>query len=280
MTLKQALQSARDILQSHNIENAPLTAEVLLRHTLNFNRVQLYQAMENKLNPTQEKTFQSLIERHICGEPVAYITGHKEFYGLDFYVDSRALIPRPETELLIEKSLKLVKNKAITTIADIGTGCGTVAITLALKLPKAKIYATDISAISLELAFTNCQHHKVLDRIRLLEGDMLESLPEPVDLIAANLPYVREAEIAASRSLSYEPRLALDGGTDGLDKIRRFCSQLKGKLNPHGTILLEIGQGQSEVVTSLLYSGLPSCHIEVFKDFAGIERIVLLSLRP
>jgi release factor glutamine methyltransferase len=278
VTLKQALQHARDILQSHNIENAPLTAEVLLRHTLKFNRVQLYQAIDIELNPAQENSLCGLIKRHLDGEPVAYITGHKEFYGLDFCVDNRALIPRPETELLVEKALELAKDRGITTIADIGTGCGTIAISLALNLPKAKIYATDISAMALELAVLNCQRHRVLDKICFLQGNMLEPLPEPVDLITANLPYVKEMDLTASRSLSYEPRLALNGGADGLDKIRYFCTQVTSKLNSGGSILLEMGQGQSEEVISLLRHCFPSAHIEVFKDLRGVERVAWVNV--
>ena len=278
MTLKQALQHARQILQSHSIENASLTAEVLLRHTLNLSRVQLFQVIDRELKPDQEKTFQSVIQRHLEGEPVAYITGHKEFYGIDFYADPRALIPRPETELLVEKALELARTQGISTAADIGTGCGAIAIALALKLPQVKIYATDISASALELAFDNCRQHKVHDRVRLLSGDLLEPLPEPVDLVIANLPYVRESDIDISCSLSYEPRPALDGGADGLYQIRRFCVQAAGKVNPGGAILLEFGEGQGEAVTALLHSGFPSARIEVIKDLAGLARAACVIL--
>jgi release factor glutamine methyltransferase len=278
VTLKQALQHARDILQSHNIENSSLTAEVLLRHTLKLNRVQLYQAMDTELSSAQENSLRGLIKRHLDGEPMAYITGHKEFYGLDFCVDPRALIPRPETELLVEKAFELAKDRGVATIADIGTGCGTIAISLALNLPLTKTYATDISALSLELALYNCQQHKVLDKICLLEGDMLEPLPEPVDIIIANLPYVKEDYLTNSPSLSFEPRLALDGGKDGLSQIRRFCTQVNGKVKPGGSILLEIGEGQSEEVVSLLLNCFPKAQIEVFKDFGGADRVVWVNV--
>lgn len=277
MTLKQALQRARDTLQSHRIENATLTAEVMLRYILKINRVQLYQVLDAELEPEQENELWSLVERHLTGEPVAYITGHKEFFGIDFYVDRRALIPRPETELLVEKTLELAEDKGVITIADIGTGCGTVAIALAVHLPKAKIYATDISALALELAVRNCQQHQVLDKICFLQGNLLEPLLEPVDIIVANLPYVKENEIVLSRSLSFEPRLALDGGKDGLAQIRQFCTQITGKIKPGGSILLEIGEGQSSEVSSLLVNCLPAARVRVFKDFAGVERVVRMS---
>ena len=278
MTLKHVLQRARDTLKSHNVENAALTAEVLLRYALKISRVQLYQDMDIELSTEYENGLWSLINRHIGGEPVAYITGHKEFYGLDFCVDNRTLIPRPETELLVEKAIELAKDRDIATIADIGTGCGTIAIPLALKLPQVKIYATDISLLSLEIARENCQQYKVSDRVSLIEGDMLEPVPEAVDLITANLPYVKEDDIVQSLSLSFEPRLALDGGMDGLSQIRRFCAQVSGKVKDRGSILLEIGEGQLNEVVSLIKSYFPEASIEVYKDFAGIERVIQVKI--
>lgn len=274
MTLKQALQQARDILQSHNIEKPSLTAEVLLRHILKFNRVQFYQSMDYEINPTQANSLHSLLSRHLDGEPVAYLTGHKEFYGYDFLVDNRALIPRPETELLVEKTLELVKHHGTVTIADIGTGCGAIAISLALNLSQVKIYATDISAIALELATLNFRQYRVLDKICLLQGNLLEPISEPVDIIVANLPYVKEGDIAKSRSLGFEPRLALDGGLDGLEKIRHFCAQTVDKVKSGSSILLEIGEGQSGEVISLLKNCFPIGSINVFKDFREVERVV------
>ena len=151
--------------------------------------------------------------------PAAYITGHREFYGLDFAVNSSVLVPRPETELLVEKALELARERSLSTIADIGTGCGAIAVSLAVNLPQTRIYATDISAPALEVALSNCRKHGVTDRVTLLEGDMLAPLPEPVDLIVANLPYVREPEMTGVNTLGFEPPLALNGGPDGLDKI-------------------------------------------------------------
>ena len=188
MTLKQALSQARAILTASNIEDTSLESELLLRHTLQINRVQLYLDLSRELSPKQEATFWHLVERRQNGEPTAYITGHREFYGHDFYVDSRVLIPRPESELLVEKALQLAQSHPIFTMADIGTGCGAIAISLALNLPQTKIYATDISASALEVALLNCRKHGVVDRICLLQGDMLEPISEPVDLIIANLP--------------------------------------------------------------------------------------------
>jgi len=276
--LKQSLQQARSTLASHNIVEAVLEGELLLRHALKLSRTQLYLDINNELSPEQEETFWHLVKRRLKGEPTNYITGDREFYGLDFYVNPSVLIPRPESELLVEKAIELTKNYPLATIADIGTGCGAIAISLAINLPSARIYATDISAAALEVALLNCQKHGVTDRICLLESDMLDLLPERVDLIVANLPYVRESELAQTGPLSYEPRLALDGGPDGLEKIDKLCRRLSGRLNPQGCLLLEIGQGQGEAVSICLRGLFPSAQIEITPDFNGIERMVSLRL--
>jgi len=276
VTLNQALSHARGILTANNIEDAPLECELLLRHTLKLSRVQLYLDVNNELNPKQEETFWGLIKRRLNGEPTAYITGHREFYGVDFYVDPSVLIPRPESELLIEKALTIAQNHTIATIAEIGTGCGAIAISLALNLPQAKIYATDISTPALKVALFNCQKHGVVNRICLLQGNMLDPLPEPVDLIISNLPYVRQLELP--NSANFEPLLALDGGLDGLEKIRQLCCQLSDKLHPEGYLLLEIGQGQGKAITTFLHSLFPSAKIEVAPDLSGIDRVASLIL--
>ena len=278
MILKESLQQARSTLASHSIEEAVLEGELLLRHALKLSRTQMYLDINSELSPEQEETFWQLVKRRLKGEPTNYITGHREFYGLDFYVNPSVLIPRPESELLVEKAIELTRNHPLATIADIGTGCGAIAISLAIHLPSARIYATDISASALEVALFNCQKHGVTERICLLEGDMLDRLPEPADLIVANLPYVKESELAQTGPLSYEPPLALNGGPDGLEKIDELCSQLSGRLNPQGCLLLEIGQGQGEAVSMGLRRVLPSAQIEVTPDFNGIERMVSLRL--
>ena len=276
MTLKQALSQAGAILTANNIEDTSLECELLLRHTLKISRVQLYLDLNCELSPKQEKTFRHLINRRLNGEPTAYITEHREFYGLDFYVDSRVLIPRPESELLVEMALNLAQNRTVSTIADIGTGCGAIAISLALNLPQAKIYATDISTAALDVARLNCQQHGVLSRIHLRQGDMLDPLPEPVDLIVANLPYVKEPELLSISPLNFEPRLALNGGSDGLEKIQQLCRQASSKLRPEGCLFMEIGQGQSNAVTTSLRNLFPSAKIELVSDLSSIDRVVSL----
>ena len=278
MTLKQALSRARDILAENNVEDAPLECELLLRHVLKISRIQLYLDLDQELSPQQEQIFWRLVQRRLNGEPTAYITGHREFYGLDFYVDPRVLIPRPESELLVEKALGVAQNHPLSTIADIGTGCGAIAISLALNLPQAKIYATDISAAALKVALVNCQKHGVADRVHLLQGNMLDLVPEPVDLIIANLPYVKQSELAPLSPAKFEPLLALNGGSDGTERIRQLCRQADSKLRPGGSLLLEIGQGQRGAVTALLHTLFSNGKIEVMPDLSGIDRVVSLSL--
>lgn len=278
MKLKQALAQARRTLADSNIEDASLEGELLLRHVLEINRTQLYLELERDFNPTSEEMLARLIERRLQGEPSFYIIGHREFYGIDFHVNHDVLIPRPESELMVEKALMLARNRTISTIADIGTGCGAIAISLALNLPGVKIYATDISAAALEVAVANCRKHGVTDRICFLQGDMLEPLPEPVDLIIANLPYVRESDLPQSGPLSFEPALALNGGPDGTAGIKKLCCQACEKLRRGGVMLLEIGQGQARTVTGILRQVFPSARIDVSKDFAGFERVLSLRL--
>jgi len=278
VTLKQALNRASGILVANSIEEAHLECELLLRHALRLSRVQLYLDLDRELSAKEEEDFWQIIKRRLSGEPTAYIMGHREFYGLDFYVEPSVFIPRPESELLVEKALKLAQNGAVSSIAEIGTGCGAIAISLALNLPQARIYATDISASALKVARVNCQRYGVVERVCLLQGDMLDPLPEPVDLIIANLPYVKEVELPQISSAGFEPRLALSGGSDGLGKIRQLCQQVGDRLCPGGSLLLEVGQGQAGAVTTLLSSLFPSAKIEVVSDLSGIDRVVCLTL--
>ena len=279
MTLKQALIRAREKLDAAGIDDASLEAEILLRHVLESTRAQLYTDLDKELKPEQAELYQKLIARRLNGEPSAYITNQREFYGLDLFVDSRVLIPRPETEILVEKTLECAQNYSAPVIADIGTGCGAIAICLAINLPEAKIYATDLSAGALEVARLNCEKHRVNERVELLLGDMLNPLPEPLDIIVANLPYVKTSELSGVSSTHSEPELALDGGISGLEKIQKLCHQASKKLNPDGCLLLEIGLGQKEGVTSTLRRLFPSGKIEATPDLAGIDRVVSLTLR-
>lgn len=278
MNRKQALENARRILAAGNIDDAPLEGEILLRHVLGIDRARLFAGLEQDITDSQDKSLKTILQRRLQGEPAAYITGHREFFGLDFNVDRNVLIPRPETELLVEKAIRISRRYKVKTIADIGTGCGAIAVSLAVNLPGVVFYATDVSQAALEVAGANGQRHGVAGRIVFLRGDMLSPLAEPVDMIIANLPYVSAAELSQNSPLRSEPRLALNGGVEGLDGIQSLCLQAGEKLNDRGWLLLEIGQGQADAVTEFLYNAYPSARIELESDLAGIERVVTLRL--
>jgi release factor glutamine methyltransferase len=276
MTLTQALQQSARTLSVNGIEDSYIEARVLLGHLTKLSPVQIYTQTEQTLSPEQERGLYKLIERRLRREPTAYIINRREFYGIDFYIDSRALIPRPETELLVDTALAFSKNTCPPIIADIGTGCGAIAISLALNLPQSKIYAADISHSALEVARLNCEHHKVTRQITILQGNLLEPLSEPVDLIVANLPYVRSSELdnLSPEITGFEPRTAIDGGVNGLNYICQLLEQAGGKINPQGCLLMEIGQNQEQEVIHLIHSYLNKVSFAFIPDLNGINRVV------
>ena len=280
MILREALQSATQTLRRAGIADAFVEAELLLGHVLGMSKTQLYTEPERSLTSEETEHLCHLVRRRLDHEPAAYILGHCEFYGIDFYIDCHTFIPRPETELLVGKAVELAqrishRGKQIT-IADVGTGCGAIAISLALALSQAKIYATDISASALQVAEINCRRHGVNSQVELLQGNLLEPLPQPVDMIVANLPYIKGCEFGdlSPEIINFEPTVALAGGKDGLDKIQQMLEQMTGKLNYGACFLLEIGQGQGEMVASLISSYFSRASIELIPDWGGIERVV------
>lgn len=278
MNVKEALSDARRVLTEGNVDDAPLEAEVLLRDTLAKDRAQLYLALDDELSLEQQTAFQSRLNRRLNDEPTAYILGYREFYGRDFLVSKAVLIPRPETELLVETALQAVQKDSLSAIAEVGTGCGAIAVSLALELPEVKVYATDISASALEIARANSEKHGVADRISFLRSDLLEMLSGPLDVVVANLPYIRESDLPVSGPVSREPRLALNGGKDGLEQIYRLCRQVKDRISSGGYLLLEVGQGQTVEVTAFLQGLFPSATTDVKQDLAGIDRVISLML--
>ncbi len=274
MNCKQALAQARKVLADSSIEDPKLEGEILVRHILKMTRAELFSNLDREFTADEKEKLHNLLERRQTGEPSSYIVGHREFYGLDFKVDRRVLIPRPETELLVEKAIAYIRQYGFNSIADIGTGSGSIAVSLAVNLPEITVYAVDASLPALEVTEENIRTYHVKDRINLLWGNLLSVLPVKVDMIIANLPYVKSNEITSL----FEPQMALDGGVAGLDKINELCRQLPGKLKPKGMLLLEIGQGQAQTIINNLHNTFPSSFIEVMKDLAGIERVVTLRL--
>jgi release factor glutamine methyltransferase len=282
-TLQDVLAQGKSMLGYPSARSAQLDAQVLLCYVLGIERAMLYAYPEQEISLLQEKQYFTLIARRKQHEPVAYLTGHKEFYGLDFIVDKRVLIPRPETELLVETALEVIKRSIadghMPVIADIGTGSGAIPITIAVEEPRLPyIYTTDSSAEALEVARLNCLQHQVTERVRLLQGDLVSLLPEPVDLLLANLPYVGTDEVDGLPLdiRLYEPHQALFSGPGGLDLLHRLgeevhrCSVLK----PAGVLLLEIGYQQRGELTHFLHDLWPSATITCRQDNAGFDRLL------
>lgn len=260
-----------------------LDAEVLLSHVLGWSRAHLLAERTYVPNSEQVAAFQRLVERRADLEPVAYLTGHREFYGVDILVDPRVLIPRPETELLVERaiqaalerqrSLEAQQQPPLLRIADVGTGSGAMAIALAIHLAEARIYATDISEAALQVARMNVARNRMLDRVTLLQGDLLAPLPEQVDLIVSNPPYTILDQIDVD-VYRYQPHLALDGGAQGVELYQRLLDQAPRWLRAGGVILMEIGATQATAVSTLVRTTFPSARITLYHDLAGRDRVV------
>jgi release factor glutamine methyltransferase len=274
---REALGQAVRTLGNEGVESPRLDAELLLSQVLGASRATILAWPERQLTPKQLTAYRNLIARRAAREPLAYILGQREFFGLDFMVDPRVLIPRPETELLVEHALHRARALAVPPhIADVGAGSGAIAVALAVHLPGATVYALDGSAGALEVASVNARRHRVGDRLSCLQGDLLEPLQEPVDLITANLPYVTTAEweCLPPEIRMHEPRSALDGGPDGLDFIRRMLSTAGPYLRPDGAILLEIGASQGAAATALARDSFPQAAVTLHQDYAGLDRMV------
>lgn len=281
MIVRHALHSTARELEAGAVDEAYLEAEVMLMHVLGLGRAALYTRLEETLGPDYERELAQLIQRRLAHEPLAYITGRREFFGLDFHVAPGALIPRPETELLVEQALDIVERhfpRRDPVMADIGTGSGVIAITLARLLPRARIYATDISPQALEIAAVNSKRHGV--QVELLEGDLLAPLPEPVDIIVANLPYVTDDELSrlSPEIICYEPKVALAGGRDGLDRVRQLIVDAPSKLRPGGVALLEIGTGQGQGLVSWVKTLFAEAEVELIPEISCAGRVLKLVL--
>ncbi len=279
-SISEALRRGSRLLVEAGSEEASLEAELLLAHALNTDRTHLYQRLRDELTPQAESAFDALLQRRLAHEPTAYILGHKEFYGLEFEVTPDAIIPRPETETLVELVLDCARSASAREmrIADIGVGCGAIAVALAVNLSETEIIAIDISREALALARRNAGRHTVADRIRFLEGDLMEPLDAPVDVIVANLPYVRTSDLEAAppEINEHEPRLGLDGGLDGLRLIERLLRDAPPHLKPGGALLAEIGEQQGEATRTLAADAFPHARVEVKQDLSGMDRVLVV----
>lgn len=272
-TVLKVLQWTAGYLQEQGIEGARLDAELLLTEVLQLDRVGLYVNYDRPLEATELAAYRQLVGRRARREPVAYILGRSEFWSLPFTVRPDVLIPRPDTEVLVEEALQRADSES--RILDVGTGSGAIAIALAHELPNAQLVAIDLSDAALAVAQENARLNCVAERISFQPGD-LQHLPSgPFELIVANPPYIPQGDLASLQPdvRDYEPHLALAGGSDGLDCYRTLAAQSRQCLAAGGWMLLEVGLGQAEAVQQLLtQAGL----IEVFcrNDYAGVARVV------
>ena len=276
MSISQIISRYSKILKS---SSPVLDVELLLTKALNNHKEYLYRFPEKKLTTAELSKFKKLFARRQKGEPIAYILGSKEFYGLNFKVNKNVLIPRPETEQLVEQVIKYAKNKKLK-IADIGVGSGAIIISSAKNL-NGQFFGTDISKKALSIAKQNAKIHQV--KINFYQGNLLEPLNnKKIDIITANLPYLDKAEkillpSSDTKGLKFEPKIAWDGGSDGLDYYRKFFKQTKKfKIRPKA-IFLEIGHNQALEIKKLARQALPQYKFKIKKDLCGFDRLLILN---
>jgi release factor glutamine methyltransferase len=279
MKILEVIQRTTPYFEKQGVESPRLTIELLLAHLLKKRRLDLYLEFERELDATTLEKLREMVRRRAAGEPVQYITGEAEFCGLKFVVDKRVLIPRPETELLVETVTAGVRSqKSGVRIIDLCTGSGCIAVTLAKKIEAAEIYATDVSAEALAVAEENAKRHNVEKKIRFFRGDLLESLPVSlsVDAIVSNPPYIASGDLARlpKEVREFEPVHALSAGEDGLNFYRRIVGSARRFLLPTGFLCLELGDGQCAAVSRLCAENGWTVD-QVVKDLQGKERVLV-----
>jgi release factor glutamine methyltransferase len=278
MTIDEALAYGRE--QLHTSATPSLDARLLLANLLQVSHSYLISHNRQPLTPRQQEQYEQLVQRAQKQEPIPYIIGSAPFFDFEVVVTADVLIPRPETEQLVETAVAWAKKQAKVSLVDVGTGSGCIAIALAKQLPEAAIQAVDISPEALLVAQQNAQR-LVPDRIQFQQGSLLQPLTTAVDGIIANLPYVTDGEWTALDDgvKWYEPSLALKGGADGLDIIRQLLQQAIRKLSPHGAIFLEIGWKQGQMIKQVAREFFPEAAVSVLSDLAGHDRIVTIKVK-
>jgi release factor glutamine methyltransferase len=278
-----AIPRVQKLLARAGIAEAPLEAEVLVRHVLGADRAALLAHPEQRLSPEQRARLEALLARRQRREPLAYILGFREFYGLAFHVTPAVLVPRQETETLVDEALRWARAPEGAgrplTISDVGTGSGCIAVSLAVHLPAATVIATDTSPAALEVARENARRHGVEARIAFLLGALLEPVREAVGLIVANLPYIPDGEMAGLQPevRDYEPREALAGGPDGTALLRALLVQAPPKLRPGGALMLEIDPRLRAALVAAAQRCFPQAPVRVVQDLAGRDRVLVIS---
>ena len=277
MRLREAWARSRKRLELASIPDAGIEAQVLLRNSLGIDRATFHASPERELSDKDAEAFECAVERRVGGEPLPYITGHREFYGLDFVVTPDVLVPRQETEFLVEAVLGYARSRDdhALSIADIGTGSGAIAVALACQLPKAKVYATDVSREALRVAGENVRRHRLEGRVHLRHGDLFAALDGPFDVVVSNPPYLSDDEAAhLPPDVQREPRLALVAGPDGMDVLHRLIVGAREYVKPGGLLVVEIDPRRLEEVEGLVGKTFAGGEIAVVKDHAGLQRVV------
>jgi release factor glutamine methyltransferase len=283
VTLIEAINSAEKKMAAAGVHEARRDAEVLLCRALKKDRAWLLAHIREPLGSAQETAFQQSIEQRARREPLQYITGQQEFWGLEFAVNSDVLIPRPETELIVETVLARTRDRAgRIMLIDLGTGSGCLAVSLAKELPAARVFASDKSPAALITARANAQRHGVSERIRFFEGDLFEPLDEldiagQTDIIVANPPYIPQADRPSLQPevRDYEPAMALFAGADGAEVQERILNEAPRFLTTTGMVIMEMGIGQAERLVGLIRSNSRYQSYDVLKDLAGIDRVIV-----
>lgn len=277
-TLLEVLQSATAFFTKHKIESPRLNAEHLIAHALKLSRLELYLEFETKLNENELTQLRELMKRRAQGEPLQHLLGTVEFCGQTFLCDKRSLVPRPETEQLVELLVSEIRGeKAEARIVDVGTGSGVIALSLAKQFPKAKVFAVDVSDDALSLAKENAARLGLNDRVQFQKGDLLENLNERFDLVVANLPYISmQDRQSLAREVLHDPEVALFAGEKGDELVRKLIEQAPAHLEPGGRLALEIGIDQAEgLVEFLRLKNYQDIRAE--KDYSRITRFLLAS---
>ena len=278
-TIEEALAEGRR--QADDERLTITTTQALLAHVTGRGRAWLLAHREDGLPEADAVRYRDLLARAAAGEPLAQLTGEREFYGLAFTVTPDVLIPRPETEAVVDAMLKWLDKRTIAhpRLVDVGTGSGAIAVTLALKIPRARVAAVEISPAAIDIARRNAGRHGVVDRMDFIISDLLSGLAGPFDGIAANLPYINREELAALEVGRWEPRVALDGGEDGLALVRRLLEQVPSRLADDGLLVLEIGHDQGQRVGALCRAAFPAAQVQIHPDLAKLDRIVTVETR-
>ena len=283
MNASKAVASVSKRLSDVQILDPYLEAEVLVRHLVGATRAEFFTSLDRPLGDAELRELDRLVARRTDGVPLAYILGRREFYGLDLFVDQDVLVPRQETELLVDVVVQWYSRRTSSAppaeILDVGTGSGAIALALACSLQAATVYATDVSSAALRVAAANRRRHGLRDRVHLIRTDLMRGLRGAVDVVVSNPPYIPADEIRSlPPEVRREPALALNGGDDGLAIIRRLMSEARGRIRPGGMLIVEISPDQLRAVTAEAVRAFPAANVRAYDDLVGLARAVAVDV--